>query len=60
MLFFEGFKFRLARIIGMWPATVTRIAGLHRLKASSNGAARRSLTMLHPPKFENEKKVSSS
>jgi 1-pyrroline-5-carboxylate dehydrogenase len=43
----------------MRPATVLRVAGLNRLKAcSSNGVARRYLTMLQPPKFENEKMVS--
>ncbi|OQE27847.1 hypothetical protein PENSTE_c004G10030 [Penicillium steckii] len=40
----------------MRPSTLTRVAGLHRLRAcASIGASRRCLTMLHPPKFENEK-----
>lgn len=42
-------------------ATITRTARLHRLKACSGHgvgqAGRRYLTMLHPPKFENEKMV---
>lgn len=43
----------------MRPANITRVAGLSRFKASSShGAGRRYLTMLHPPKFENEKMVS--
>ncbi|KAJ5194703.1 uncharacterized protein N7498_008141 [Penicillium cinerascens] len=40
----------------MRPTTITRVAGLNRLKSCSrNGATRRYLTMLQPPKFENEK-----
>jgi 1-pyrroline-5-carboxylate dehydrogenase len=43
----------------MRPTTITRVAGLNRLKAPArNGAGRRYLTMLNPPKFENEKMVS--
>ncbi|KAJ5388695.1 hypothetical protein N7509_011236 [Penicillium cosmopolitanum] len=40
----------------MRPTTITRVAGLNRLNAfPRNGAGRRYLTMLNPPKFENEK-----
>lgn len=43
----------------MRPATLTRLAALNGLRATSrNGSTRRCLTMLHPPKFENEKMVS--
>ena len=43
----------------MRPATLTRLASLNGLRATSrNGSAWRCLTMLHPPKFENEKMVS--
>lgn len=43
----------------MRPTTITRVAGLNRLKAyARNGVGRRYLTMLNPPKFENEKMVS--
>lgn len=45
----------------MRPATINRVAGLNNLKAySRNGATRRYLAMLQPPKFENEKMVSHS
>ncbi|KAJ5756689.1 hypothetical protein N7533_006232 [Penicillium manginii] len=40
----------------MRPTTITRAAGLNRLKTFARiGAGRRYLTMLNPPKFENEK-----
>ncbi|KAJ5674523.1 uncharacterized protein N7477_004457 [Penicillium maclennaniae] len=40
----------------MRPSVIKRVAGLSRVTAShSNGIARRYLTMLQPPKFENEK-----
>ncbi|KAJ6133955.1 hypothetical protein N7523_000277 [Penicillium sp. IBT 18751x] len=40
----------------MRPSVINRVAGLGRVTASySNGIARRYLTMLQPPKFENEK-----
>ncbi|KAJ5083453.1 hypothetical protein N7456_012880 [Penicillium angulare] len=40
----------------MRPSSITRVAGLNRLKAyPSNGIPRRFLTMLQPPKFVNEK-----
>lgn len=43
----------------MRPATITRLTGRSGLLVTSkNGGARRCLTMLHPPKFENEKLVS--
>ncbi|KAJ5584934.1 delta-1-pyrroline-5-carboxylate dehydrogenase [Penicillium hispanicum] len=42
----------------MQPSTIARVAGLNRLKACvGNVAARRGLTMLHPPNFENEKSL---
>lgn len=63
----SGVTSLLFRNLAMRPATVTRVAGLNRLKACSGHGAgragragRRYLTMLHPPKFENEKMVSVS
>lgn len=43
----------------MKPATIARIAGPNRLKSCLlNRTTCRYLTLLHPPKFENEKPVS--
>lgn len=44
----------------MRPSTISRVAGLNRLSLRCNGVPRRHLTMLHPPKFVNEKPVKSS
>lgn len=43
----------------MRPLTLTRAAGLNRLRSRFvNSSVRRYMTILHPPKFENEKLVS--